>query len=607
MVQRRTIIKRGIALGAFATLGSVVSAQSEGLVVHEFDGLAWPDNNDLGNWAGAGSFQNGGGSGAVSDSALRLEYDNAGWFASNVRASVDSTLNLRIRGDDGGEESELALQVGGAGGLLADITDDSIGTSYSTVSVDLDAIDADTSNPNAVRLDFWQGGSGAVEIDWIAFGGSGTDGGDGDGDGNGNGDGDGDGNGDGNGDGDGDGEEEEEEEAGWDVPFPDRPPEPDTLPSDVTGDTTVAELYEHFDDPYHAPRSFTDYLPSGYDSAANGTPDAEKAEQFDYDGTAVENNIGDGSLTLDELGTQALPWVQQLADNDFPAHATVKLLPRLALLPDDPVDPGTHDAPGSVWDQTAGPAAATNDPDQFVQDRWPTDARDYQQMEVRVRDRVHDQPEYDDSREWGSSAPLPDDVLNDPDNPVLDAAADNVHPVTGESLGSGFSANAPMEAEIRMHENGGGYWNQYIVLHNTSEVPYFQDGAVIWWLGPSGNAENLADGHWNNPHRPSKSLGHPQRDVIEVIHPDHDGLSVYAVRLANHDEPYHMRTIYPNQKVAMEIGTPTGATDRSWSSASERQALVNTMLDSLHVELETDLDRNDELIDAIDLKYRVPN
>lgn len=603
MVHRRTILKSSIALGGIGFAATALGQEQSSLVVHEFDGGSYPGSNDLGNWADAGSFANGGGSGAVSDGTLRLEYDSSGWFGSNVSQSVTdrSTLNLRVRGDAGGEESHFTLEVGGARDLLSNLTDDSIGTSWSTVSVDLSATGADLGNPQAVRFNFWQGASGAVEIDRIAFAVDSdtgtptptptptdtatpteteTD---------------------------TPTETETDPDPGWDVPFPDRPPEPDTLPSGVSGSTTIAELYEHFDDPYSVPRSFLDYLPGETSSSGSEYTDSEKASDFDYDVEEVRNNVQDGSLTLDALGTQALPWVQQLADNDFPAHATVKLLPRLALVPDETEDPGTHDEPSSVWDETAGPTAATNNPDQLVQDRWPTDARDYQPMEVRVRDRVHDQPEYDDSREWGSSAPLPDSVLNNSDNPVLDAAADKIHPVTGESMGDGFTANAPMEAEIRMHDTGGSYWNQYIKLTNTSEVPYFQDGAVIWWLGPTGNAENLADGHWNNPHRPSSSLGHPQRDVIEVIHPDYEGLSVYAVRLANHDEPYHMRTIYPNQSVAMEIGTPASATGRSWSTSAERQALVDTMLDSLHVELETDLDRNDALIDAVDLKYRVPN
>ncbi|MFC7139677.1 hypothetical protein ACFQMA_07470 [Halosimplex aquaticum] len=610
MVDRRTVLKGGIAFGSLG-LASTVLGQDSTLAVHEFDGGAYPGSNDLGNWAGAGSFENGSGSGAVADGALRLEYDNAGWFASNVTQDVSDYqyLALRVRGDAGGEESHFRLKVGGAEDLLANLTDDAIGTEWSTVSVDLAAAGADLSNPQAVRMNFWEGSSGAVEIDRIAFS-TGPDGG-------------------GSGGGtttapptDGstptptdtpdDGTETPDDGTdtptdsgpGWDVPFPDRPPEPDTLPAEITAETTVAELCEHFDDPYYVPRDFLDYMPDEY-SSGDGWTDAEKAAEFGYDVEAVRNNVQDGSLTLGDLGSQALPMVQQLAENDFPAHATVKLLPRLALLPDETEDPGTHDEPQSVWAETGGPTAATNDPDQLIQDRWPTDARTYQPDEVRVRDRIHDQPQYDDSREWGSAAPLPDSVLTNEDNPVLDAAADKIHPVTGESMGDGFTANAPMEAEVRIHDQGGGYLNQYIRLTNTSEVPYFQDGAVIWWLGPSGDGANLADGHWNNPHRPSSSLGHPQRDVIEVLHPDYEGLSAYAVRLANHDEPYHMRTIYPNQSVAMEIGTPVSGD--AWSSSAERQDLVDTMLDSLHVELETNLDRNDPLLDAVDLTYRVPN
>jgi hypothetical protein len=604
MVKRRTIIKSSIAFGSLGMAATALGQESS-LVVHSFDGGTYPGSNDLGNWAGAGSFANGDGTGEVSDGALRLEYDNAGWFGSNVQQSVSdaSTLNLVVRGDSGGEESDFVLGVGGAKDLLSDLTDDTIGTEWSTVSVDLSAVGGDPDNPQAVRFNFWQGASGAIEIATISFASGSevptdtptttappttTD---------------------------TDTETEPETEtetepdtetetdtggeSTWDVPFPDRPPEPDTLPSDITGSTTVAELYEHFDDPYSVPRSFLDYMPSGTSS------DAEKADQFGYDATAVQNNIQDGSLTLDALGSQALPLVQQLADNDFPAHATVKLLPRLALLPDETADPGTHDEPATVWEETAGPTNATNGPGQLIQDRWPTDARDYQPEEVRVRDRVHDQPEDDDSRDWGNSGNLPDSVLNNPDNPLLDMVTDKADPRGGSLGGDGFTANAPMAAEARMHENSGSYWNQYIVLENTSAVPYFGNGAVITWLGPSGEAGNLSDGHWNNPHRPDSSLGHPQRDVIEVIHPDHEGLSAYAVRLAFHDEPYHMRTIYPGQQVAMEIGTP--AHEDRWTSASARQDLVDTMLDSLHVELETNLNRNDPLIDEIDLTYRVPN
>ncbi|RRJ31809.1 hypothetical protein [Halocatena pleomorpha] len=373
----------------------------------------------------------------------------------------------------------------------------------------------------------------------------------------------------------------------------------DQLPSTITADTTIEELCPQYNDPYYVPRDFLDYLPTQYSS------DSAKATQFGYDAEAVQNSVGDGTLTLGDLGTQALPIVQTLAAADFPAHATAKLLPRLALLPDETESLSLHNQPQSVWAETAGPTVASNSPSQFTQSQWPTDARTYIPEEVAERDRVHDQPQ---NEEWGSAAPLPDDVLHNDANPVLDAASEKIHPVSGESLGGdGFTATAPMTAEIRMHVLNDGYWYQYLEFENVSSVPYHLDGAVLWWLGPSGMGSNLADGHYNNVQRPNSSLGHPQRDVIEVVHGDHEGLSVYATRLAFHDQPYHMRTAYPNQRWSLEIGTPVYATDVSFPTSEERQQLLDTMLDSLHVELETNMDRNDDLVEAVDLKHRVPN
>lgn len=380
----------------------------------------------------------------------------------------------------------------------------------------------------------------------------------------------------------------------------------DQLPSTITAETTVAELCPQYNDPYYVPRDFLDYLPSEDSSDSSSVmTDAEKAAQFDYDIDAVRNKVKDGTLTLGELGTQALPMVQTLAAADFPAHATVKLLPRLALLPDDTEPLTLHKQPQSVWEETAGPVAASNDPPQFTQDSWPTDARTYIPEEVAIRDRVHDQPQ---SEPWGTASPLPEDVLYNDANPVLDAASEKTHPVTGASLGGdGFTATAPMEAEIEIHVLNSGYWYQYLAFKNTSSVPYHLDGAVLWWLGPTGLAKNLADGHYNNAQRPNASLGHPQRDVIEVIHDDYEGLSVYAMRLAYHDQPYHMRTAYPNQRWSLEIGTPVYATGASYPTAEDRQQLVDTMMNSLHVELETNMDRNDDIVEAVDLKHRVAN
>lgn len=144
-----------------------------GLVVHDFDGdPPWPDENDLGEWCGAGSFENGGGDGDVVDEALRLEYDGGGWLQTYVERDVSEydTLRIRIRGDDGGEEDQFSLELGDAGAVLSELTDEEITTSYGTVVVDLADNDLPTDLGD-VYLDFWGGeyAAGAVEIDQLWF------------------------------------------------------------------------------------------------------------------------------------------------------------------------------------------------------------------------------------------------------------------------------------------------------------------------------------------------------------------------------------------------------------------------------------------------------
>ncbi len=162
--------------GLLAAGAGTVAAQesAQGLLVNDYDGdPAWPEGNDIGNWADAGGFANGGGNGEVVDGALRLEYDNAGWFGSNVGRDVSDyeRLEFVIRGDEGGEGSHFAIKLGGVVETFGDVADGSIGTSFSTVSVPLSAVDADWSSLPSVRFNFWEGanGSGAVEIDEMRF------------------------------------------------------------------------------------------------------------------------------------------------------------------------------------------------------------------------------------------------------------------------------------------------------------------------------------------------------------------------------------------------------------------------------------------------------
>jgi len=144
----------------------------DALVVNDYDGdPAWSSNrNDLGQWCGAGSFENG--SGDVQDGALVLEYDNAGWFQEQINQDLSgySELVFVLSGADGGEEDDFLLDVGGARGLLSSFSDDAIGRSASTVTVDMESAGIDPSAGGlSVRLNFWQGGSGTLEIDEIRF------------------------------------------------------------------------------------------------------------------------------------------------------------------------------------------------------------------------------------------------------------------------------------------------------------------------------------------------------------------------------------------------------------------------------------------------------
>ena len=140
------------------------------LLINDYDGSpAWSNHrNDLGQWCGAGSFQND--DGEVVNGALELVYDNGGWFQEQVNQDVSdySTLVLSVSGANGGEESEVLFDMGGVRTMLSNVTSDSIGTSTSEVSIDLVAAGVDrTASSLSVRLNFWQGGSSTLTIEEI--------------------------------------------------------------------------------------------------------------------------------------------------------------------------------------------------------------------------------------------------------------------------------------------------------------------------------------------------------------------------------------------------------------------------------------------------------
>lgn len=382
----------------------------------------------------------------------------------------------------------------------------------------------------------------------------------------------------------------------------------------INGDTTIAALCPNYKQLY-LDRTFLDYLPSDGSGGHGGhtgsmwMSDVDKAAMYGVNVTAIQEKIGNGTLTLAELGTQALPNVQKLEALHFPRNGICQLLPRLALLSDDTDAPTYHKNADNPWSEVSQTVEASNQPATFIQELWPTDARTYQPAEKAERDRIHDQPIHENNAGWTFTGSVGAEILYDKNNPVLNAVKNKVHPVTGEPLGgNSFTSNAPMSASAKMHVENEGFWYQVLEFKNTSEVPYFLDGAVIWWVGPSGLAYDLRNGHYNNSQRPGPGYGHPQRDIIEVVYDEEKLLSVYVIRLAFHDEPYNMRTSYPNQYWSLEVGTPAYVNGTArFTTSEQRQQMVDLMVNTLHVELETNLDRNIDLLNALKLRNRVSN
>ena len=386
---------------------------------------------------------------------------------------------------------------------------------------------------------------------------------------------------------------------------------------DLTESTTLAELFPGYKE-RHVDDVFLDFMPDDFGGGSGETTwsDSAKADAFNVDLEAIRNNVEDGSLQFGSLGTQALPWAQQLRDHGVPDHAIAQLLPRLMLLPDETEELQYQLADSmEMWDETAGPVAASNDPSLFYQDDWPNDARGEDDQEVAERDRVYLQAQTDDA--WSGDF----QYLDNYDSKLLDTLQNNTHPATDESLGGDtFTANAPMEVEAEIHQKGAGYSGQMVLkFTNTSPVPYHLDGAVIWWMGPSNYGRTMGNGAYNNEQRPQPGYGHPQRDIIEITLPDEhvpdryadieQDLSAYALRPAFHDSPYNMRTAYPNQKWSLEVslGRYQNPLSDAFSSATDRQRIVDMMAETAHVELETDMDLNDDVVDAIELYNREGN
>lgn len=137
------------------------------LVINDYDGdPAWPGENELGNWNGAGGFENGGGSGAVVDGTLELEYSSGGWFVEQVTTDVSaySELVLVVSGETGGEGAHATIEFGGVRAALSDLASTTVGTSPTELRIDMAEAGVDRSSPGELRLNFWEGTSGTSTI-----------------------------------------------------------------------------------------------------------------------------------------------------------------------------------------------------------------------------------------------------------------------------------------------------------------------------------------------------------------------------------------------------------------------------------------------------------
>lgn len=151
-----------------------------GIGVDDFDGNpAYPSaaKNDLAKWTGGNCFGNGGGSGVVAGGALTLQYNNCGWFGSDVGVDVTAYtyLVVRIKGNAGGEQAHFNLSLGGATKVFGDYTLDGGGhpvitTAYQDIKIPMVANGISRNSPAQLAMGFWYGGNGSISIDSISFG-----------------------------------------------------------------------------------------------------------------------------------------------------------------------------------------------------------------------------------------------------------------------------------------------------------------------------------------------------------------------------------------------------------------------------------------------------
>ena len=147
-----------------------------GLVLDDFDGTpAYPSaaQNDLGKWTGGNCFLNGGGSGVVSGGALTLQYNNCGWFGSDVNTNLSAYTYLVVR-IKGGNAAHFNLSLGGTTKVFGDYVLDGGGhpaltAAYQDIKIPMAANGISRTGPGQLAMGFWYGGNSTITIDTIGF------------------------------------------------------------------------------------------------------------------------------------------------------------------------------------------------------------------------------------------------------------------------------------------------------------------------------------------------------------------------------------------------------------------------------------------------------
>ncbi|MDQ0656065.1 DUF4832 domain-containing protein [Paenibacillus sp. W2I17] len=146
------------------------SSGTSSLLLDEFnDSMSWPGSNGISKWTGANGFVND--AGVIESGALKLQYNNNGWFGSDIKQNIEnySKMVIKIKGAHGGEQNHMQLSIGGVSQTLAAFSGDTVTTNFKEVEIDLAAKGIDRSSPGQLTMTFWHGGNSTIWIDEIRF------------------------------------------------------------------------------------------------------------------------------------------------------------------------------------------------------------------------------------------------------------------------------------------------------------------------------------------------------------------------------------------------------------------------------------------------------